>query len=42
MSLGPGYGITPVSDDDAVAQQPAARSILGDCPLKAEIYDLEQ
>lgn len=42
MTVEPSYGETPVSDDEAAALQSPVASLLGNPPLKAEIYDLEQ
>ena len=42
MALTPGYGETPVSDDDLIALQPELRAALGDEITKATIYDIEQ
>jgi fido (protein-threonine AMPylation protein) len=42
MPLIPGYGETPVSDDDLQALLPALRSTLGEPVSKAAIYDIEQ
>ncbi len=42
MSLAPGYGETPVPDDELDALLPGIRELLGDPVSKADIYDLEQ
>lgn len=42
MSLTPGYGETPVPDDELEWLLPSVREIFGDSVTKAEIYDLEQ
>lgn len=42
MSLTPGYGETPVSDDEADALLPQARELLGEPIIKVDVYDLEQ
>lgn len=42
MSLTPGYGETPVSDDELDALLPAVRELLGEPVTKAAVYDLEQ
>ncbi|MEU4316496.1 hypothetical protein [Nocardia sp. NPDC024068] len=42
MSSSPGYGETPVSDDDAGMLLPAIRDLLGDPLGKAAVYDLER
>lgn len=42
MSLTPGYGETPVPDDELTALLPAVRELLGESITKAAVYDLEQ
>lgn len=42
MPLTPGYGETPVSDDDLDSLQPSIRDLLGEPVSKAAIYDIEQ
>jgi hypothetical protein len=42
MSLTPGYGETPVPDDDLDSLRAGVRELLGDPLSKAAIYDLEQ
>lgn len=42
MSLTPGYGETPVTDDEAAALLPQVRGLLGQSITKADLYDLEQ
>jgi len=42
MRLTPGYGETPVPDDDLDSLLPSIRDLLGDRVSKAAIYDLEQ
>lgn len=42
MTFEPGYGETPLDPDDEDALTPAARAVLGDPPLKAAIFDIEQ
>ena len=42
MSLTPGYGETPVSDDELDALLPDARELVGEPVTKSAIYDLEQ
>ncbi len=42
MSLAPGYGETPIHDDEFDALQPSVRQVLGDPITKAAVYDLEQ
>ncbi|HEY5878290.1 MAG TPA: Fic family protein [Nakamurella sp.] len=42
MPLAPGYGETPVFDDEANALLPQARELLGEPITKADVYDLEQ
>lgn len=42
MPLTPGYGETPVSDDEAGALLPQLRRLLGQPIIKADLYDLEQ
>ncbi|GAA2012879.1 Fic family protein [Microbacterium ulmi] len=42
MPLTPGYGETPVTDDEADALLPQARELLGEPITKADVYDLEQ
>ena len=42
MSLTPGYGETPVTDDELDALTPSARELLGLPVTKAAVYDLEQ
>lgn len=41
-SLDPGYGETPLEPDEADALTPTARALLGDDPLRADVYDVEQ
>lgn len=38
----PGYGETPVSDEDLEALLPVTRELLGEPLTKATVYDLEQ
>lgn len=40
--LQPGYGETPLDPDEADALTPRARTLLGDDPTRADIYDAEQ
>lgn len=40
--LSPGYGETPLEPDEADALTPVARALLGDDPLRADVYDVEQ
>lgn len=42
MDLGPGYGETPITPDEASALTARAREIFGDQPSKAELFDVEQ
>lgn len=42
MPIVPGYGETPISEDDAQALTDAARDVLGASPGKVDVYDLEQ
>jgi fido (protein-threonine AMPylation protein) len=42
MSLTPGYGETPVPDDELDALLPAVRELLDEPVTKAAVYDLEQ
>lgn len=42
MSLAPGYGETPVSDDELEWLLPEVRRLLGEPVTKAAVYDLEQ
>lgn len=42
MPIGPDYGETPISDEDAQALTPTAREVLGADPGKVDVYDLEQ
>ena len=42
MSLTPGYGETPVPDDELDALLPDARELVGMPTTKSAIYDLEQ
>lgn len=42
MPLTPGYGETPLPDDELQALLPAAREALGEPLTKAAVYDLEQ
>jgi fido (protein-threonine AMPylation protein) len=42
MALTPGYGDTPVPDDEWDALLPSARELLGASATKAAVYDLEQ
>ena len=42
MSLTPGYGETPVPDDELDALLPDARELMGKPTTKSAIYDLEQ
>jgi fido (protein-threonine AMPylation protein) len=42
MSLTPGYGETPVPDDDLDSLHPHIRDSLGESVSKAAVYDLEQ
>ncbi|MFC7246930.1 Fic family protein [Catellatospora aurea] len=42
MPLAPGYGETPVPDEELAALIPAVREFLGESVSKAAIYDLEQ
>lgn len=41
-SFDPGYGETQVSEDEREALTPYALSVLGDPPLKSDLYDVEQ
>ena len=40
--LVPGYGETPLEADEADALTESARELLGDEPLRADVYDAEQ
>lgn len=42
MTLVPGYGETPVTDDEFATLLPEVRDLLGEPVSKATIYDLEQ
>lgn len=42
MTLTPGYGETPVSDDELASLLPSIRDLLGEPISKAVVYDLEQ
>jgi fido (protein-threonine AMPylation protein) len=42
MNLGPGYGETPITPDEASALTARAREIFGNQPNKAEIFEVEQ
>lgn len=42
MTLAPGYGETPLDPEEAVALTAQARALLGDDPMKADLYDAEQ
>ena len=42
MSLTPGYGGTPLPDDELVALLPDVVQILGEPVTRAAVYDLEQ
>lgn len=42
MSLTPGYGETPLPDDELAALLPGALQILGEPVTRAAVYDLEQ
>ncbi|WP_022884987.1 Fic family protein [Glaciibacter superstes] len=42
MPFAPGYGETPVPDDELGALLPAVREVLGEPLTKATVYDLEQ
>ncbi|GAB4058712.1 hypothetical protein [Catellatospora paridis] len=42
MPLTPGYGETPIPDDELVGLLPGIRDALGEPVGKAAIYDLEQ
>lgn len=42
MPLAPGYGETPVSDEDLESLLPGIRDLVGEPVNKAAIYDLEQ
>lgn len=41
-SFDPDYGETPLEPDEADALTPTARALLGDHPLRADVYDVEQ
>lgn len=41
-SFDPGYGETEVSEEEREALTPYALSVLGDPPLKSDLYDVEQ
>lgn len=41
-SFDPGYGQTEVSEEEREALTPYALSVLGDPPLKSDLYDVEQ
>jgi fido (protein-threonine AMPylation protein) len=42
VTLEPGYGETPLDPDEEDALTPEARAAVGDPPLKAAIFDIEQ
>jgi hypothetical protein len=42
MSLTPGYGETPLPDDELVALLPDVVQTLGEPVTRAAVYDLEQ
>lgn len=42
MSLTPGYGETPLPDDELEALLPSVREVLGAPIIKAAVYDVEQ
>ncbi len=42
MNLGPGYGETPITPDEASALTAHAREAFGDQPNKAELFEVEQ
>ncbi|MBT2498617.1 Fic family protein [Agromyces sp. ISL-38] len=42
MTFDPGYGETPIDPDEADALTTEARAVVGDPPLKAVIFELEQ
>ena len=42
MPLTPGYGETPLPDDDVDSLLPSVRDLLGEPVSKASVYDLEQ
>ncbi len=42
MTFAPGYGETPVPEDDAASLLPTVREALGNQLVKAAVYDLEQ
>lgn len=42
MTVGPGYGETPLDGDEWDALLPAVAMRLGSVPLKSEVFDLEQ
>ncbi|GAA1505099.1 fido (protein-threonine AMPylation protein) [Agromyces terreus] len=42
MTFDPGYGETPLDPDDADALTAEARAVVGDPPLRAAIFELEQ
>lgn len=42
MTFDPGYGETPIDPDEADALTTEARAVVGDPPLKAAIFELEQ
>lgn len=42
MTFDPGYGETPIDPDEADALTAEARAVVGDPPLKAAIFELEQ
>jgi fido (protein-threonine AMPylation protein) len=42
MTLTPGYGETPISDEEAESLLPNVRELLGEPISKAAVYDLEQ
>jgi hypothetical protein len=42
MTFTPGYGETPVTDEEAEALLPEVREALGEPIRKSDVYDLEQ
>jgi fido (protein-threonine AMPylation protein) len=42
MTLAPGYGETPLDPEEAGALTAQARTLLGDDPTKADLYEAEQ
>lgn len=42
MTFTPGYGETPITDEEAEALLPSVREALGEPIRKADVYDLEQ